>query len=141
MLIMFLIGVSGCGYNGSSKNNFITFDASEIDTTLQKTTIRFTAKEHDFGQVKEGNKVVCVFEAINTGDADLLFQNVSASCGCTMPKYDKKPIRPGNKGAIEVTFDTKGRPGIQRKTVLVVSNTEPPNTVLSFICEVITTEK
>ena len=127
---MLLIGASACGPKGKSK-------ASEIETTLAKTTLMFIAAEHDFGQVNEGEKVAHVYEVLNTGDVDLLLQDVSPSCGCTTPKYDKKPIRPGEKGSIKIVFNTKGRPGKQHKTVTVVTNTEPPNTVLTFTCDVI----
>ena len=130
---MFLIVVSACGPKGKSKN---AEDVYGIDTTLAKTTVQFIAVEHDFGQVNEGEKVTHVYEMLNTGNADLLLQNVKPSCGCTTPKYDKKPIRPGKKGSIQVVFNTKGRPGKQRKSVTVVTNTEPSNTVLSFTCEV-----
>ena len=132
-VVMFLIALSACGHKGKSGN---AVDLSEIDTVLAKTTIQFIAVEHDFGQVNEGEKVTHVYEVLNTGDADLLLQNVRPSCGCTTPKYDKKPIRPGKKGSIKVVFNTKGRPGKQRKSVIVVTNTEPSNTVLSFTCEV-----
>ena len=133
IVAMFLMGVSACGHKGQSEN---AASVTEIDTTLAKTTIQFIAVKHDFGQVNEGDKVTHVYEVLNTGDADLLLQDVRPSCGCTTPKYDKKPIRPGKKGSIQVVFNTKGRPGKQRKTVMVVTNTEPPNTVLSFTCEV-----
>ena len=131
---MFVMGVSSCGHRGKVAEDVIASEASE---TLVKTTVKYLATEHDFGVVKEGKKVVHVYEVLNTGDADLLLQSVNPSCGCTTPKYDKKPIRPGKKGSIEVAFDTEGRLGKQRKTVMVVTNTEPPNTVLSFTCEVI----
>ena len=138
IVILFLIGVSACGPNGKSKN--VEY-VSEIDTTLAKTTIRFIAVEHDFGQVNEGEKVSHVYEVLNTGNADLLLQSVRPSCGCTTPKYDRKPIRPKKKGSIKVVFNTKGRSGKQRKSVTVVTNTEPSNTVLSFTCEVIPANK
>jgi hypothetical protein len=138
LLAVLLVSASACGHKGKSKENVV---ASEIDTTLQKTTIRFVALEHDFGQVKEGEKVAHTYEVINTGDADLLLQSVKPTCGCTVPKYDRKPIRPGKKGAIEIVFNTRGRPGRQHKSVIVVTNTEPSNTALSFTCEVMPTEK
>ena len=141
LLVILLTVVSACGQKGKSKENAIVSEVSGIDSTLKKTTIRFVATEHDFGQVQEGEKVAHVFEVMNTGKADLLLQSVKPSCGCTTPKYDKKPIRPGKKATIEVVFDTKSRPGKQRKTVMVVTNTEPPNTVLFFTCEVIPTKK
>ncbi len=135
-----LIG-SACGSKGKSKENVKVLEVSEIDTTLKKTTIEFVETTHDFGKVKEGEKVVHVYEFKNTGDADLLLQKVRASCGCTTPKYDKQPVRPGKIGHIEVAFNTKGRPGMQRKNVTVTTNTEPPATVLSFTCEVIPSEE
>ena len=136
LLAIFLTVVSACGQKRKLNENVITMDISGIDSTLKKTTIKFVSTEHNFGKVKEGEKVAHTFEVLNTGKADLLLQNVKPSCGCTTPNYEKKPIRPGKKGTIEVVFDTKGRPGKQRKTVMVVTNTEPPNTVLFFTCEV-----
>ena len=127
-LIMTAIGFSACGI----KSDSAVLDASEI-----KTTVKFVATELDLGRVNEGEKVAFVYELVNTGDADLLIHNVMVACGCTKPKYDKKPIRPGKKTSIEVTFDTAGRPGHQRKSVMIVTNTEPSNTVLTFNCEVL----
>ena len=141
LMVIFLAVVSACGQKSRSKESIIESITSQGDTLLKKTTLKFVAVEHDFGQVKEGEKVAHTFEVMNTGKTGLLIQNVSPSCGCTTPKYDKKPILPGKKGMIEVVFDTKGRPGKQRKSILVVTNTEPPNTVLYFTCEVVPGEK
>ena len=140
-LLAILMIVSACGQRSKSKEEVVTLYSSEADSTLKKTTIKFVDTEHDFGQVQEGEKVSCTFEVLNTGKNDLLIQSVKPSCGCTTPKYDKKPIRSGKKGTIEVVFNTKGRPGKQRKTVMVATNTEPPNTVLMFSCDVIPAKK
>ena len=136
LLFVLLTCITACGSRSRSQENAGSA-FSEIDSTLKKTTLKFTALEHDFGTVKEGEKVKHVFEVQNTGKTDLVLQDVRASCGCTTPNYEKRPIRPGKKGNIEVVFDTKGRPGKQRKSVMVVANTEPTNTVLTFTCEVI----
>lgn len=40
-----------------------------------------------------------------------------ADCGCTIPKYDKKPIPPGGEGKIEVEFNSSGRMGKQYKVI------------------------
>ena len=137
LLFVCLIGISSCGHKGKSNVNTIGLEAFAADTTVEKTTMRFLSKEHDFGQVHEGEKLVHVFELENTGKADLLLQSVRPSCGCTTPQYDKRPIRPGKKGSIEVVFNTKGRPGKQHKSVTVFTNTDPANTVLYFTCEVL----
>ena len=132
-----MAGVFSCNRKGKSKEKESELAASIVDSTLKKTNIKFDELEKDMGVAKEGEKVTIVYELLNTGNADLFIQNVRASCGCTTPKYNQKPIRPGKKGTIELVFDTKGRPGIQRRTVMVTTNTEPPNTVLTFNCEVI----
>ena len=140
-IAIFLAGVFACGHKSKPKESIYISDVHEIDTTLVKTSVKFIAAEHDFGQVIEGEKVVHVYELLNTGKNDLVLQSVQPSCGCTTPKYDKKPIRPGKKGTIEVAFNTKGRTGKQRKNIMVVTNTEPPNTVLFLTGEVMPAEK
>ena len=138
-LAMFMLGASSCGGRGQSKNN-VDSESSQNDSVIKRTSVRFDVVEQDLGTVKEGEKVFLKYEATNTGKADLLLQKVAPSCGCTTPKYEKQPIRPGKKGVIEVTFDTKNRSGKQRKTIMVTTNTEPPNTVLAFTCEILPAE-
>jgi len=86
--------------------------------------------------VKEGEKVGHIFQFTNTGDADLVLTSATASCGCTVPKYNKKPVAPGESGNIEVIFDTSGRDGVQTKTVVVQSNAENNLVILRIIAEV-----
>ncbi len=142
LLMIFLLAVSACGNRERSKENIVALEMTETDDSpQQKTSIQFTQTEHDFGKVKEGEKVTYSYEFKNTGKTDLLIQSVRASCGCTKPKYDPKPVRPGKTGSIEVIFNTKYRPGKQRKAIRVSTNTEPPVTVLSFTCDVLPTEE
>lgn len=83
----------------------------------------FKNRLHDFGVIKEdGGPVSCEFEFTNTGDQPLLIINATASCGCTRPEYPTKPIKPGKKGKIKVTYSPLGRPGAFRKTVKVRTN-------------------
>jgi hypothetical protein len=106
--------------------------------TTGTAVITFKSLEHNFGQVKEGEKVGCIFTYTNTGDADLVLTAATASCGCTVPKYSKKPVPPGGTGTIEAIFDTSGREGIQTKTVVVQSNAENNMIILRIIAEVMT---
>ena len=48
-----------------------------------------------------------VFTFTNVGNAPLVINEVIASCGCTIPKYDRRPIAPGQKGSIEITYNGK----------------------------------
>ena len=46
-----------------------------------------------------------------------------ASCGCTVADFTKKPVKPGESGVINVTYDgTDKFPGHFTKTISVRSN-------------------
>jgi hypothetical protein len=88
--------------------------------------------EHDFGTIKEGDKVTHVYKFKNTGAVPLIIETVRPSCGCTAPNWSKEPIPVGGTGEVEVVFDSKGKPNAQNKTVTVTANTWPQSTVLRF---------
>lgn len=99
--------------------------------------ITFDETEYNFGTVIQGEKVIHNFVFTNTGKGNLIISNVKASCGCTVPKWTKEPIKPGEKGNIEIKFDSANRNGKQTKTAKVYSNTTPNVTELVIRCEVI----
>ena len=91
----------------------------------------FEVMSHDFGTIKEANgPVSCIFEFTNTGNKPLLIIDATASCGCTRPEYPTKPIKPGKKGKIKVTYSPIGRPGAFKKTVKIKTNGKERTTTL-----------
>ena len=53
----------------------------------------------------------------------LVINQIVASCGCTIPNYDKRPIAPGQKGTIDVTYNGTGKfPGHFKKSITVRTN-------------------
>jgi len=133
LAVVAIISVS-CGGGGSGAEKYVPAD------TTGTAIIRFEEMEHDFGTINAGEQVGCIFIFINNGDADLVITQATASCGCTAPKYSKKPVPPGGKGSIEVVFDSSGRSGKQTKTVMVQSNAENKLIILRIIAEVKTDE-
>lgn len=103
--------------------------------------IYFDKTEHNFGRVISGELVRHSFKFTNKGQEDLILVRVSSSCGCTVPNYSKEPIKPGQKGLIEVIFDTRGRKGYQNKTVTVITNTTPNKTLLKIKANIHQPEK
>ena len=85
--------------------------------------VEFDKEVHDFGTIKEGEIVVTEFIVKNVGDSDLLIHEAKGSCGCTVPQPPKEPIKPGDSAPIKVSFDSKGKPGSQEKTVTLTTNT------------------
>ena len=91
----------------------------------------FELKNHDFGTIMEAKgPVTCTFEFTNTGDKPLLIIDATASCGCTRPEYPTKPIKPGKKGKIKVTYSPIGRPGAFTKNVKIKTNGRERSTTL-----------
>lgn len=76
---------------------------------------------HDYGTIKQGANGDCVFTVTNTGDAPLIITQCAGSCGCTVPKCETAPIKPGATSSITVQYDTK-RVGPINKTVTIHSN-------------------
>lgn len=94
-------------------------------TMAQKPAAKFTETNFDFGTVQEKvGKISHKFEVTNTGTAPLLLTNIQTSCGCTTPKWSKKPLAPGEKGFVIVTYNAKGRPGPFTKTITVFNNSD-----------------
>lgn len=85
--------------------------------------VSFSVTTHDFGTIQEKDgDATCEFTFTNTGDSPLLILRAASSCGCTVPEYPKKPLRPGESGVITVTYHAKGRPGPFQKSVYVYDN-------------------
>ncbi len=84
-------------------------------------SIEFTTQVVDYGEIEKGSDGVRVFEFINAGTQPLVISKVYSSCGCTIPKKPEAPIAPGEKGEIQVKYDTN-RVGPIRKTITVNSN-------------------
>lgn len=136
ILAMTIIIAAAC--NNGNKKGQASSDSHPADTG--KAVLTFASLEHDFGKVSEGEKVGCIFSFTNTGTSDLILTNATTSCGCTVPKYDKIPVKPGSHGSIEVVFDTGGRNGIQTKSITVHSNAVAPVMLLQIKAEVVPKE-
>ena len=86
--------------------------------------IKFDTLRHNFGKFSKEDPIVkCTFGFTNTGTAPLIINQAFATCGCTVPRWPNKPIKPGERGEIEVTYNGKGKfPGHFQKTVTVRTN-------------------
>ena len=102
--------------------------------------IEFKTDTIDYGTIEKGSDGVRVFEFTNTGNAPLIISSVKSTCGCTVPKKPEGPIMPGEKGQIEVKYDTN-RVNPIRKTITVISNADTPTVALKIKGEVIDSNK
>lgn len=90
----------------------------------KQAEIKFEVTKIDLGTFAEKDgEQRCSFEFTNEGDAPLVINQAFASCGCTVPTYTKDPVKPGEKGKIDVTYNGKGKfPGHFSKTITIRSN-------------------
>lgn len=102
----------------------------------------FREKLYDFGYIKEDKGSVShYFEFVNTGDSPLIITRVTASCGCTRPEFPTKPIKPGKKAKIKVTFSPVGRSGSFTKQIKVFTTGSEKRTVLVITGTVVPANK
>jgi hypothetical protein len=134
----------GCGSNESQDAS--TNDPTEVDADVisnnkgadnpeaknNEPIITFKEKSWDFNQITEGEIVKHTFVFTNTGNEVLIVNSCTASCGCTTPKCNTDPVPPGESGEIEVRFDSNRRTGNQTKSITVIANTTPPETILNI---------
>ena len=83
--------------------------------------IEFEVMEHNFGTIEQHGDGSFDFVFSNIGTEPLILSNVRSSCGCTVPKWPRKPINAGEEANIAVKYDTK-RLGTFSKSITVYSN-------------------
>jgi len=132
VIFLFLLLISGGCKTYSERGD----EADSVEKG--QASIYFPELNHDFGKIKEGEKVACLFKFENRGEANLLINSVTTSCGCTIPRFSEEPVPPEGSGTIEVIFDSTSREGRQTKTVQVRSNADTPVTILRITAEIIT---
>lgn len=96
------------------------------------TTMTFEELTFDFGTVAEGEKVSHTYKFTNTGNEPLVLSDAKGSCGCTVPKWPREPIGPGETSEIVVEFNSQGKKGQRNQKVTLTANTNPPQTFLSL---------
>ena len=101
------------------------------------TTMTFDQTEFNFGKVDEGEVVAHTFKFSNTGKEPLIISNAKGSCGCTVPQWPREPIPVGESASITVEFNSKGKKGPRNQKVTITANTNPPQSFVALVGEVI----
>lgn len=78
----------------------------------------------EFGAVKQGVVLEHEITFRNEGSGPLCVRRVDSGCGCIKAHLvgERRRFEPGQSGQVKVTLDTKGRDGIQKKTITVYTN-------------------
>lgn len=125
-----------CHSNQSNGNLASANGGSTTAKSGDGPIMKFDKDTHDFGKINGGDKVTYEFKFTNTGNSPLIISDAVASCGCTRPEWPKTPIKPGENGAIKVTFNSAGKVGLQDKQITITANTNPAQNMVHLIGEV-----
>ncbi len=84
--------------------------------------IEIVPEAHDFGNVRQNQKLVHEFTIQNTGTEDLVIGRISTSCGCTAALTSDRIIAPDASATLKVTLETRKYKGTIERSVSVSSN-------------------
>ncbi len=143
--VFIFVSISVLLLSCNAKNNTVnvlndTVSGGKIPNNNAIPVISFNSDFHDFGKLSPDEIVSYAFKFKNTGKSILVISNVATSCGCTVIDYPKKPVKPGEESMIDVKFDSRGKHGLQTKSITVIANTEPAATTLRIQASIIEPE-
>lgn len=93
--------------------------------------INFETREHDFGDMTQGESVSYTFKYTNDKVEPLILESVKASCGCTTPNWSRAPLMKGKSGELKVVFNSTGKSNGFYKQIFVTSNHGKDTLVIS----------
>jgi len=134
---------SGCRNSNSSGisisdiKNPVTIDGMDAQKKANMPEIQYENISYDFGKVIQGEVLSYTFHFKNIGKTNLLISGAEASCGCTTSIPPKAPIKPGEKGELTITFDSKYKQGLITSYLVVTANTYPAQSVLTISATVV----
>jgi hypothetical protein len=92
--------------------------------SAQYAEFSFAQKVQKLDAIEEGTSLSLEFPFTNSGTQPLVITEYKVQCSCTKVYYPKEPILPGEKGVIEVEFDSLGKTGWQYRKILLTANTK-----------------
>ncbi|MBT5402329.1 MAG: DUF1573 domain-containing protein [Crocinitomicaceae bacterium] len=87
---------------------------------------------HKFPKTKAGTLLEHDYIFTNIGDKPLIISKIEVSCACTQYSFSTKPVAPGKKGVIHMSFDTKNKFDFQNRVLSVFSNTNKSPIKIKF---------
>jgi hypothetical protein len=115
----------------------IADDEKAVEKSVPAPKISVEPAAFDFGKALPGKTLEKQFSIRNFGDADLVIEGISTTCGCTAGLMDDahKVLKPGASGQLRVRLETREYSGKLVRSVLVRSN-DPETKLLEVKVEV-----
>ena len=104
---------------------------------IGETGIKFEKNIINLGIIDEGQAVQVNFVFENIGDEVLVIKKINTSCGCIRKRLGKREYDPGEKGKIEIIFNSQEKLGRINEPIIIFTNTEKKYHQLLLIGNVI----
>jgi len=107
--------------------------------------IRLDQSQIDLGQVVNGEVRTFEVSVLNQGNTNLVIEAVSTSCGCTSAQVIPAALEPGERGLLQVTFDS-GAHGpeelgpVMRQVFIASNDPDQPELDFRFTAEILPPE-
>ena len=118
---------------------FIVTSGAVAQTTKPDQLAKFNTDKYDFGKVKQNVPAVYSFEITNTSNKPLVIENAHATCGCTVPEWQKDPILPGKTTKIKVQYNAANLNHFDKQVFVKFAGVEEEK-VLAITGEVLATD-
>ncbi len=96
--------------------------AAQPASEPRQPQVRVDPASFDFGKALPGRTLKKEFTLRNAGEAPLLIEGVSTTCGCTAAFAGTTRLLPGRSTSLTVTLQTRAYRGPVERRVLVRSN-------------------
>jgi hypothetical protein len=103
--------------------------AAEDKPAAKGPRISIEPESFDFGRTVQNKTLEKEFTIRNFGSEDLVIENVSTTCGCTVASGYAKTVKPGGKTPLTVRLETRAYTGHLTRSVMVRSNDSATNLV------------
>jgi hypothetical protein len=104
----------------------VVFNSDAATETIKEVfgggVIGFETREHDFGDIKQGESKSYIFKYSNDKFEPLILTDVKTSCGCTVPIWSRAPLMQGKEDELKVVFNSTGKENGFYKEIFVTSN-------------------
>src|SRR5258705_4452456 len=115
IVLVAVIGLVACK-SSDKKTTGITLTPEEKEKARNDsanfTTIQWLDPvDKELGKLKKDSTIEITYRFKNTGDKNLIIENVTAQCGCTIPEKPEQAFGPGDECAIKAKFNGSGHGG------------------------------
>jgi hypothetical protein len=102
---------------------FLSFSMAqntEVKNTEEKAgpVLTLVSDVIDYGVIEKNSEPLRTVSFTNTGTEPLIIKSARGNCGCTVPKWPKEPILPGETKNIEVRYATNRVGKFSKKVTL-----------------------